>query len=63
MIPPTLPSRSWARFVSGFKEVAVMAEAVEERRSHLGIAEHTSPFAEAEAGMIALAHAKNKPKH
>ena len=36
--------------VPGFKDVAVMGEAVEECRGHLGITEHASPFTEAEVG-------------
>ena len=37
-------------FVSGFKDVAVVGEAVEERGGHLGIAEDGSPFREAQVG-------------
>ncbi len=33
--------------ISGFEDVAAMGEAVEQRRRHLGIAEHARPFAEA----------------
>ena len=36
--------------IPGFKDVAVVGEAVEECRCHLGIAEDASPFAEAEVG-------------
>ena len=36
--------------VPGFKDVAVMGKAVEERCGHLGVAEHASPFTEAEIG-------------
>src|SRR5271165_5141248 len=34
--------------VSGFEDVAVVSEAVEQRRRHLGVAEDSGPFAEAE---------------
>ena len=34
--------------VSGFKDVAVVGEAVEKCRGHLGITEYASPFTEAE---------------
>src|SRR5450432_2180663 len=34
--------------ISGFEDVAAMGEAVEQRRRHLGIAEHGRPFAEAQ---------------
>ena len=33
--------------VSGFEDVAMMREAVEQRRGHLGVAEHARPLAEA----------------
>ena len=36
--------------VSGFEDVAVMGEAIEEGCGHLGITEDASPFAEAEIG-------------
>src|SRR5271157_6133794 len=36
--------------VPGLDDVAVMGEAIEERRGHLGIAEHARPFAEGEIG-------------
>lgn len=36
--------------VSGFEDVAMMRETVEERNSHLGIAEDAGPFAEAQVG-------------
>ena len=37
-------------FVSGFDDVAVVREAIEQRRRHLGIAEHAWPFAESKVG-------------
>ena len=36
--------------VAGLDDVAVMGEAVEERRGHLGVAEDARPFAEGEVG-------------
>ena len=36
--------------VAGFKDVAAMGEAVEQRRRHLRVAEHRRPFAEAQVG-------------
>ena len=36
--------------VPGFEDVAVVGEAVEECRGHLGIAEYAGPFTEAEVG-------------
>jgi hypothetical protein len=36
--------------VVGFDELAVMGQAVEERRGHLGVAEDGRPFAEGEVG-------------
>ena len=36
--------------VTGLQDVAVMGEAIEPRRRHLGIAEDGRPFAEAEVG-------------
>ena len=36
--------------VAGFDDVAVVCEAVEERRCHLGVAEDARPFAEGEVG-------------
>ena len=36
--------------ISGFQDVAVMCEAIEQGRGHLGIAEHARPLAEAEVG-------------
>ena len=36
--------------VSGFENVASVGETVEERCRHLGVAEHCSPFAEAQVG-------------
>ena len=36
--------------VSGFEDVAVVGKPVEQRRCHLGIAEHAGPLAEAEVG-------------
>ncbi len=36
--------------VAGLDDVAVMGEAIEQRRGHLGIAEHARPFAEGEIG-------------
>lgn len=45
---------SWAELflkrklvVSGFEDVAMMGEPVEQRRGHLGIAEDAGPFTEA----------------
>jgi hypothetical protein len=37
-------------FVSGFEDVTAVCEAIEERRRHLGVAEHRGPLAEAEVG-------------
>jgi hypothetical protein len=37
-------------FVAGLDDVAVMREAVEQGRGHLGIAEDAGPFAEGEIG-------------
>ena len=34
--------------VSGFEDVAVVGEAIEQSRRHLGVAEHPGPFAKAE---------------
>lgn len=36
--------------VSGFEDVAVMDEPIEQRSRHLGVAKHAGPFAEAEVG-------------
>jgi phospholipase/lecithinase/hemolysin len=36
--------------VSGFQDMAVMGESIEESCGHLGVAEHVSPFAKAEIG-------------
>ena len=36
--------------VSGFEDVAVMGEPIEQRGGHLGVAEDARPFAEAEIG-------------
>ena len=36
--------------VAGLDDVAVMGEAVEQRRGHLGVAEDARPFAEGEVG-------------
>jgi hypothetical protein len=36
--------------VSGFENVASVGKTVEERCRHLGVAEHGSPFAEAQVG-------------
>jgi hypothetical protein len=36
--------------VSGFQDVAVVCETVEQRRCHLGVAEDAGPFAEAQIG-------------
>jgi hypothetical protein len=36
--------------VSGLKDVAVVGEPIEERNSHLGVAEHAGPLAEVEVG-------------
>ena len=36
--------------VAGLEDVAVMRQAVEQRRRHLGIAEHAGPFAERQIG-------------
>ena len=35
---------------AGLDDVAVVGDAVEQRRRHLGIAEHGRPFAEREVG-------------
>lgn len=40
--------------VSGFEDVAVMRQPVEQRRRHLGIAEDAGPFAEAEVGALSV---------
>ena len=37
-------------FVAGLDDIAVVGEAVEERRRHLRVAEHARPFAEGEIG-------------
>ena len=37
-------------FVAGFDDFAVVRQAVEERRGHLGVAEDTRPVAEGEIG-------------
>jgi len=36
--------------VAGFQNMAVMREPVQQRRGHLGIPEHTGPFAETQIG-------------
>lgn len=36
--------------VAGLDDVAVMGQPVEQRGGHLGVAEHTGPFAEGEIG-------------
>src|SRR3954447_2921991 len=36
--------------VSGLQDVAMMRQAVEQRRGHLGVAEHARPLAEAKVG-------------
>ncbi len=36
--------------VSGFEDVAVMGEPIQQRSRHLGVAKHAGPFAEAEVG-------------
>src|SRR5208283_3240543 len=36
--------------VSGFQDVAVMGQAIEQGRRHLGVAKNPGPFAEAEVG-------------
>jgi len=36
--------------VSGFQDVAVVGEPVEQRGGHLCVAEHAGPFTEAEVG-------------
>ncbi|MNL58589.1 hypothetical protein D3C87_1822370 [compost metagenome] len=36
--------------VSGFEDVAMMREAVEQRGGHLGVTEDAGPFAEAQVG-------------
>ena len=36
--------------VSGFEDVAMMGQAIEQRGGHFGIAEDAGPFAEAEVG-------------
>lgn len=41
--------------VSGFQNVAVVGEAIEQRSGHLGIAEDVSPLAEAEVGRVPAA--------
>ena len=45
--------------VSGFQDVAVVREPVQQRRSHLGIAEDDGPFAETEI----CREDGNKPDH
>src|SRR5271165_3558043 len=52
---PVIRQRSGAvleapALVAGLDDVAVMGEAIEQRRGHLGIAEHARPFAEGEIG-------------
>ena len=37
-------------FVAGFHNVTVVSEAIQERRRHLGIAEHAGPFSEGQVG-------------
>ena len=37
-------------FVAGFDDVAMMRQPIQQRRSHLGVAEYTRPFREAEVG-------------
>ena len=53
--PPFSFARGGARpepeaVVSGLQDVAMMREAVEQRRGHLGVAEHGGPLAEGEVG-------------
>ena len=36
--------------VSGFDDIAVVGQAIEQRGGHLGVAEHTWPFTEVEIG-------------
>lgn len=36
--------------VSGLQDMAMMGEAIEQRRRHVGVSEFGSPFAEAEVG-------------
>ena len=36
--------------IAAFKDMAVVRQPVERGRGHLGVAEHISPFAEAEVG-------------
>ena len=38
------------RFVSGFQDVAVVSDAVEQGCGHLGIAENSDPFTERQVG-------------
>lgn len=40
--------------VSGFEDVAVMGEPIEEGRGHLGVPKHLHPFAKAEIGISYL---------
>ena len=36
--------------ISGFNDVAMVGQAIEQRGGHLGVAEHAWPFAESEVG-------------
>jgi hypothetical protein len=36
--------------ISGFDDIAVMSEAIEQRGDHLGVAEYARPFTEGETG-------------
>jgi hypothetical protein len=36
--------------VSGFDDIAVMGQPIEQRRCHLGVGEHTQPLTEGEIG-------------
>jgi len=36
--------------IAGFDDLAAMRESIEQRRGHLGIAEHAAPFAERQVG-------------
>jgi len=38
------------RVVAGLDDIAVMGEPIKQRGGHLGVAEHTGPFAESQVG-------------
>ena len=50
-------------FVAGLHNLAVMGEAIEERRGHLGVAEDAGPFGEGEIGGDDDGGALVKPAH